>query len=67
MAAWSMFTKPKSEGGLGILKIQVRNDALLMWHLDKLFNKTYIPWATLIWGDYYHNGRLPGDHRKGSF
>jgi hypothetical protein len=56
MAAWSMVTKPKTEGGLRVLKIQVQNDALLMKNLDMFFNNVDIPQVTLIWDKYYQNG-----------
>jgi hypothetical protein len=49
--------------GLRILKIQAQNDVLLMKHLDKHFNKTDIPWVTLICDNYYNNGKLPGDQK----
>jgi hypothetical protein len=33
LAAWSLATRPKSEGGLGILNIATHNDALLLKNL----------------------------------
>jgi hypothetical protein len=34
-AAWTLATRPKKEGGLGILNLQTWNDALLMKNLHK--------------------------------
>lgn len=53
LAAWEMVCKPKAKGGLGIVNFQKKNDALLMKHLDKFYNKAQIPWVQLIWGSYY--------------
>jgi hypothetical protein len=39
LAAWNLATKPKKEGGLGIINLQTQNDALLMKNLHKFFNK----------------------------
>jgi hypothetical protein len=32
-------TKPKSKGGLGVIKLRLQNDALLMKNLHNFFNK----------------------------
>jgi hypothetical protein len=62
-----MVTRPKSKGGLGVIKLNVQNDALLMKNLDKFFNKRDLPWVQLIWPNYYRNGKVPGEIRKCSF
>jgi hypothetical protein len=49
LAAWKQITRPKQEGGLGILKLKAHNDALLMKSLYKMYNKLDIPWVKLIW------------------
>jgi hypothetical protein len=35
LVAWSLATRPKKEGGLGILNLQTQNDALLLKNLHK--------------------------------
>lgn len=53
-----MIVKPKSEGGLGVLKLETQNVALLMKYLHKFYNKSDLPWVWLIWNNYYSGGRL---------
>jgi hypothetical protein len=48
LAAWKQITRPKQEGGLGILKLKAHNDALLMKSLYKMYNKLDILWVKLI-------------------
>jgi hypothetical protein len=38
LAAWKLVCKPKKKGGLGVIKLQLQNDALLMKNLDKFFS-----------------------------
>jgi hypothetical protein len=47
IVAWEAATKPKDQGGLGIIDIKSQNNALLMKFLDKFYNKVDIPWVTL--------------------
>jgi hypothetical protein len=47
--------------------LSVQNDAPLMKNLDKFFNKRDLPWVHLVWSNYYRNGKVPGETRKGSF
>jgi hypothetical protein len=37
MAAWKLVTRPKRKGGLGVIRLRLQNDALLMKHLHKFF------------------------------
>jgi hypothetical protein len=67
LAAWKLVTGPKKKRGLGVLKLRIQNDALLMKHLHKFFIKAHLPWVKLIWNKYYNNGRVPGQRNKGSF
>jgi hypothetical protein len=48
LATWKMVTRPKSEGGLGLIKLRTHNDALLMKYLHKLYNKLNLPRVKLI-------------------
>ena len=57
----------KKEGGLGVLNLRTQNDALLLKHLHKFFNRCDIPWVNLVWELYYSNGSLPSTRKKGSF
>jgi hypothetical protein len=66
-AAWMMVCKPKGEGGLGVINLELQNQALLMKNLDKFFNRIDIPWVHLVWEKHYKNGRLPDNVKKGSF
>jgi hypothetical protein len=67
LAAWKLVCKPKRKGGLGVIKLWLQNDALLIKNLDKFFSKTDLPWVNLVWFQYYVNGRVPGNLRKRSF
>jgi hypothetical protein len=53
LAAWEMLCKPKDKGGVGIVNFSKHNEALLLKHLDKFYNKADIPWVKLIWTAYY--------------
>ncbi|KAG8062309.1 hypothetical protein GUJ93_ZPchr0003g17029 [Zizania palustris] len=67
LVKWSQVCRPKAKGGLGVLNLTGQNNALLMKHLDKLFNRANVPWVDLIWQTYYHNGTLPHlSSRRGS-
>ena len=57
----------KEEGGLGVIDLQIQNEALLLKHLTKFFNRKDIPWVALIWESYYESGNLPLKTNKGSF
>jgi hypothetical protein len=48
-----MLTKPKDKGGVGLVNLKKKNEALLMKYLDKFYNKAYIPWVSLLWDSYY--------------
>jgi hypothetical protein len=62
-----LVTKPKNEGGLGVLDLKTQNEALLLKNLHKFFNKEDVPWVKLVWEKHYTNGRLPNHTKKGSF
>jgi hypothetical protein len=58
---------PKDKGGLGVINLRLQNDALLMKHLSKFYNKVDVPWVRLVWSKYYTN-RVPHATRElGSF
>jgi hypothetical protein len=67
LASWILVTWPKSKGGLGVIKLRIQNEAVLMKNLDKFFSKADLPWVKLIWNKYYSNGSLPGNRMNGSF
>jgi hypothetical protein len=66
-AAWPSVCLPKKEEGLGVINLSLHNDALLMKFLHKFYSKADIPWVHLVWNNYYANGRMSGQQRKGSF
>jgi hypothetical protein len=67
LAAWPMVTKPKNKGGLNVTNLYVQNDALLIKHLHKFYNKVDVPWVKLVWNAYYE-GKVPHATREmGSF
>jgi hypothetical protein len=63
-AAWKLLCKPKAQGGLGVIDLQLQNQALLMKNLDKFFNRRNIPWVNLVWEKNYRNDRLPSHIKK---
>jgi hypothetical protein len=48
LAARKLVCRPKKKGGLGIIKLRLWNEALLMNNLDKFFKKANLPWVNLI-------------------
>jgi hypothetical protein len=66
LAAWDMICKPKQKEGLGILDFKKQNEALLMKHLHKFYNKEDLPWVKLVWS-YYPNGVPQATNLCGSF
>ena len=66
-AAWETVCLPKDEGGLGVIRLQIQNEALLLKFIHKFYNKADIPWVHLVWEKHYSNGKLPGQVKKGSF
>jgi len=62
-----MVTVPKLKGGLGVKDIYIQNEALLIKHLVKFYNKADVPWVQLIWSAYYQNNVPHLSTAKGSF
>jgi len=46
---------PKEKGGLGIKDLYLQNEALLLKHLHKFYNKAHLPWVHLICNTYYQH------------
>jgi hypothetical protein len=67
LAAWDMLTKPKDKGGVGLVNFKKKNEALLMKHLDKFYNKANVPWVNLLWSTYYEDFVPHADKLCGSF
>ena len=65
--AWKKICRPKKQGCLGVLNINIQNKALLLRNLQKFYNNHGIPWVKLVWEYYYSNGHIPGQHTEGSF
>jgi hypothetical protein len=55
LVAWEMVIFPKDKGGLGVKDLYMQNDALLLKHLHKFYNKVDVPWVRLIWKAYYQH------------
>jgi hypothetical protein len=59
--------RPKDKGGLGIVNLEIQNDALLLKHLFKIFNHADTPWVHMTWKAYYQNVTPQAAGRVGSF
>ena len=57
----------KKQRGLGVVRLEMHNKALLLKYLHKFFNNYDLPWVNLIWNNYYRPDRLPSCSRIGSF
>jgi hypothetical protein len=68
LVAWKKVTMPKDKGGMGLKNLKLMNEALLIKHLHKFYNKYDIPWVQLIWHTHYASGLIPhAAAKKGSF
>jgi hypothetical protein len=59
LVAWGKVTTPKDKGGLGLKNLRIMNEALLIKHLHKFYNKEDVPWVQLIWHTHYLDGQIP--------
>lgn len=48
LAAWDLVCRPKKHDGLGVINLQIYNDALLLKFLHKFYNRVDIPWVHLV-------------------
>lgn len=48
LVAWKKCSKPKRKEGLGIINLRSQNNAHILKHLDKFYNKKEIPWVKLM-------------------
>jgi hypothetical protein len=64
LAAWKSVTRPKRKGGLGVIRLRVHNDALLMKHLHKFFSKDGLPWVQLVWVNTIAMANCQGKQKK---
>jgi hypothetical protein len=64
LGAWLLRLK---KWGLGVVRLETHNKALLLKFLHKFFNNHDIPWVNLVWNNYYRAGRLPSCSKIGSF
>jgi hypothetical protein len=60
MATWKLVCRTKNREGIGVIRLRLQNEALLMKNLDKCVGMADLPWVKLIWSYYYSNGKLPG-------
>jgi hypothetical protein len=66
-ATWKLVCKPKAQGGLGVINLEMQNKALLMKNLHKFYNRVDTPWINIIWTNHYHNNTIPSEGPVGSF
>jgi hypothetical protein len=60
-------SETKRERGSGCSQPKLQNDALLLKHLHKFYNRDPLPWVDLVWFKYYQN-KVPHTTREvGSF
>ena len=62
-----MLCKPKESGGVGIINFPKQNEALLLKHLHKFYNKSDVPWVSLVWGAHYGESVPHAQNLCGSF
>jgi hypothetical protein len=43
LVAWKKICRPKAQGGLGVLDLNIQNKALLLKNLHKFYNRYDIP------------------------
>jgi hypothetical protein len=48
LASWKLVRTPTNKGWLGVIRLRLQNDALLMKNLHKFFSKADLPWVNLI-------------------
>jgi hypothetical protein len=68
LVAWDKVTTPKGKGGLGLKNLRLMNEALLLKHMHKFYNKEDVPWVQLIWNTHFLDGQiLHASAERGSF
>jgi hypothetical protein len=67
LAAWKMVCRPNSKGGMGVIRLRLQNEVLLMKNLHKFFSKADLRWVRLLWTQHYLNGKVLGQRTRGSF
>jgi hypothetical protein len=50
---------PKHKGALGLKNLRLMNEAFLVKHLHKFYNKEDVPWVQLIWHTHFALGQIP--------
>lgn len=48
-----MVCRPKDEGELGVINLELQKKAMIMKNLHKFCNKINLPWVNLLWEQYY--------------
>jgi hypothetical protein len=57
----------RRNGGVGVLNLKLQNEALLLKHLHKFYNKEDVPLVTLLWKSYYQENVPHAMQPVGSF
>jgi len=63
----NIFSFLNEKGGLGVVNLQLQNEALLLKQLDKFYQKKGVQWVRLVWDRYYLDGVPHLRREKGSF
>jgi hypothetical protein len=62
LVAWTAVCRPKSEGGLGVKNLAVKNSCLQMKLLHRLFSCPDAPWPRWVWSCAVKRGAVSGRH-----
>ena len=66
MAKWEMISRPKDQGGVGIINTRIMNDCLLVKWIWKIFSEPDDLWFKIIKAKYLGDGSFFDSKTKGS-
>jgi hypothetical protein len=56
MAKWKMISRPKDQGGVGVINTRIMNDCLLVKWIWKIFQEPDAMWFRIIKAKYMRKG-----------
>jgi hypothetical protein len=62
LVAWTAVCRPKSEGGLGVKSLAIKNSCLQLKLLHRLFSNPDAPWPRWVWSCAVGRGGVSGRH-----